>query len=237
MKPNQAAQPALAGIGHRLWPPTCLVCGLPAECDQDCCHGCRAALPKADGQCRRCALELPTTVDLCGRCQQHPPPFDHAWAAFSYQPPVSALIGDFKFHGSLTAGRLLAELAAESLAAQDAERPQLLVPVPLHWRRLWRRGFNQAEWLCRDLSPHLGRLPWANLLERPRATPHQAELPADKRGGNVRNAFKVRSLPDGLNHVALVDDVMTTGATLAECARVLKRAGVSRVDVWVVARA
>jgi len=224
-------------VAHWLWPPTCLVCGQAAERDQDCCGSCHADLPIARGGCRRCALVLPEFVELCGRCQQKLPPFQRAWAAFPFQPPIDSLIRRFKFEGSLTAGRVLAELAAERFALQRADRPQLLVPVPLNWRRLWRRGFNQSELICRDLSRQLDGLPWARLLQRTRATPRQSDLPADKRGGNVRGAFAVREMPTGLKHVALVDDVMTTGATLAECARVLKRAGVARVDVWVLARA
>ncbi|HKL54093.1 MAG TPA: phosphoribosyltransferase family protein, partial [Wenzhouxiangellaceae bacterium] len=97
--------------------------------------------------------------------------------------------------------------------------------------------FNQAELLCRDLSRHFGGLPWAAVLSRSRATVTQSELPADRRAGNVKGAFALRRLPPGVRHAVLVDDVMTTGATLRECARVLKRAGVARVDVWVIARA
>jgi len=91
--------------------------------------------------------------------------------------------------------------------------------------------------LCRDLGRHLKALPWAPVLRRTRPTRAQSELPADRRRGNVRGAFRLQRLPPGTRHVALVDDVMTTGSTLDECARVLKRAGVERVDVWVLARA
>lgn len=225
------------GIDGWLYPPVCLVCGLAGRPGLDCCAACQAELPRLSGRCRRCALEVARTVDLCGRCTTRLPAFDAAWAGFAYRVPVERLITDFKFHRDLAAGRVLARLLAGELALQRASRPDLMVPIPLHHRRRLGRGFNQAEMLCSDLRNHLGGLPWASLLRRRRATRNQSDLPAQRRGGNVRGAFELCWLPPGTAHVSLVDDVMTTGSTLNECARVLKRAGVRRVDVWVVARA
>ncbi|MGK7294946.1 MAG: ComF family protein [Candidatus Wenzhouxiangella sp. M2_3B_020] len=220
-----------------VWPPVCLVCGRSSDRERDCCSGCRAAMPTPAGRCRRCAAVLERDVEACGGCLSRPPAFNAAWTAFEYAAPVANLVQRFKFDGDLAAGRVLARLMAERLVAVRADRPQLMVPVPLNWRREWRRGFNQAGLLCRDLSRHLDGLPRVSALRRARATAAQSDLPADRRGGNVRGAFTVRRLPPGARHVALVDDVMTTGSTLAECARVLKRAGVGRVDAWVLARA
>lgn len=222
---------------QRLWPPVCLLCGQPGDHGRDLCDGCRDDLGPAPTGCRRCALVLPAPVDQCGACSRQPPPFDSAQAGFVYQPPLSGLIQHFKFGRDLAAGRILARLLAEQLVRRGAARPELLVPVPLNWRRQWRRGFNQAELLCRDLSRRLNDLPWSEALVRIRSTPAQSELPADRRAGNVRGAFRVARLPPGVRQVTLVDDVMTTGATLEECARALKRAGVERVGVWVIARA
>ena len=143
----------------------------------------------------------------------------------------------FKFRRDLAAGRVLAGLAARRLARLQADRPQLLVPVPLHWRRGLGRGFNQSRLLAADLAAELGGLPMAELLVRRRATRAQSSLPAARRGGNVRGAFRALELARRVSHVALVDDVMTTGTTLDACAQALKRSGVARVDVWVVARA
>ncbi|MFN2334361.1 MAG: ComF family protein [Wenzhouxiangellaceae bacterium] len=224
-------------VARTLWPPVCLVCGRSSDRSQDCCSGCHAELPAVAGHCQRCALILPRTVALCGGCTSRPPAFDLAHAAFAYLAPVAGLVQRFKFGQDLVAGRVLAELMAEQLTGQQACRPDLLIPVPLNWRRQFRRGFNQSELLCRDLSRHFGWLPWLDALQRTRATAAQSELPAGKRSGNVRGAFTVRRLPVGVRHVALIDDVMTTGATLGECARVLKNAGVRRVDAWVIARA
>src|SRR6056297_1472483 len=220
-----------------IWPPVCLACGLGSDPAQGCCSGCRADMPNIDGYCRSCGLELARTVEVCGECVGRPSPFDRTVAGFGYRAPIASLVQRFKFDGDLASGRVLAHLLAERLSDGHADRPDLMVPVPLNWRRHWRRGFNQAELLCRDLSRHFGGLPWADVLRRSRATVTQSELPADRRAGNVKGAFALRRLPPGVRHAVLVDDVMTTGATLGECARVLKRAGVARVDVWVIARA
>ncbi|MDX1625066.1 MAG: ComF family protein [Wenzhouxiangellaceae bacterium] len=225
------------GFVERVWPPVCPACGMAHAGRPGLCAGCCAELPAAQSGCRRCAMVLPREVETCGACQRRPPPFDAAHAAWRYAFPVDGLIQRFKFRGDRVAGRALATAMAGRLASLGAPRPDLIVPVPLHWRRRLARGFNQSAWLARDLSAALGRLPWAPALERRRATSTQSSLPAGRRSGNVRGAFEVRGLPPGTRHVALVDDVMTTGATLAECARCLKRAGVTRVEAWVAARA
>lgn len=220
-----------------LFPPVCLVCGGEGQARLDCCLPCEAELPVLPGRCRRCGLELARDVAVCGRCAMAMPSFAAAWPAFIYRGVIERLVQRFKFHGDLAAGRLLADLMARRLADLGAPRPDLLVPVPLHPRRSWQRGYNQAALLCRDLSRHCGGLPWLEALRRVRATAVQSELPAERRGANVRGAFELAHLPGPPRTVALVDDVMTTGATLDECARVLRSAGVERVEVWVAARA
>jgi ComF family protein len=156
-------------------------------------------------------------------------------AAFRYGFPVDRLLPRFKFHQDLAAGALLASLMCWAL--DPADTPQLLVPVPLHRARLRRRGYDQALELAKRLS-HECRLPLCrDRLVRQRPTQAQTELGARARKDNVRDAFRLRPGPALPAHVALVDDVMTTGATLAECARVLLAAGVQRVDVWTLARA
>lgn len=216
-----------------LWPPRCVLCGGAAEPD-NLCSGCRADLPWQRTGCLRCAEPLPGVVQACGACIRQPPPFEATAAALAYRPPITTLVQRFKYRADLAAGRALAAAMAER--ARRADRPQLLVPVPLHWTRQLKRGFNQAELLALDLAAS-GGPPVHGLLRRARRTPAQSNLAAGRRRANVRGAFQCRPLPPGLRHVALVDDVMTTGATLAECARTLKRAGVQRVDVWVAARA
>jgi ComF family protein len=228
---------AILPVDRWLYPPVCLICGLAGRSGLDCCEACEAELEWVKAGCRRCGLERVRSVALCGRCTTRLPAFHETHSAFAYRGPIEGLIQRFKFGGDLAAGRVLALLMARRIAEQRWPRPQLMVPVPLHRRRRWWRGFNQSEMLCRDLGRALSGLPWAPVLLRARSTPAQSELPADRRRGNVRGAFRARKLPPGTRHVALVDDVMTTGSTLDECARVLKRAGVSRVDLWVLARA
>lgn len=152
-------------------------------------------------------------------------------AAFVYRWPVDGLLRRFKFHQDLAAGRLLSALMCERFAS--LERPDVLVPVPLHRGRLGLRGYDQALELARPLGRAL-QLPCRPLLVRARHTAPQSELDAAARARNLRDAFEVRGpLPA---HVALVDDVMTTGATLRAAALTLRRAGVARVDAWVCAR-
>lgn len=226
-----------SSVVSRLLPSVCLICGGRGRPGLDCCGGCEADLPVVRAQCLRCGLAMPASTQACGRCARRLPAFERTWPGFAYDGPIERLVHRFKFHHDLACGRLLAGLTAHRLVACGAHRPQALIPVPLHWRRQLWRGFNQSRMLADDLSRQLGRIPVAPLLRRARATPAQSGLPAASRGANVRGAFSVH-LPDcRLRHVALVDDVMTTGTTLDACARVLQKAGVERIDVWVVARA
>jgi len=225
------------GVQRILLPPHCLLCDQRSDGVGDLCSGCRADLQRNRICCPRCALPLQTPAPLCGECLQSEPPFAAAFAPFVYAHPFDLLVTKLKFGRSLAAGRVLAGLwlaAANELPAL----PQMLVPVPLHPDRLRERGYNQALELARPLARAL-RVPLkAKLLERTRATPAQTNLDAKTRRRNMRGAFAINAadLPPTA-HVALIDDVMTTGATLRECARVLKRAGVARVDVWALARA
>ena len=159
-------------------------------------------------------------------------PFGDVRAAFLYRSPVDRWLLRFKFHGDLAAGRLLSTLLADAVA--DAPRPDALLPLPLHRRRLRERGYDQALELARPLARTLALPLRAEALVRVRATQAQTELGGSDRRRNVRGAFALRGAPLP-PHVVLVDDVMTTGATLAEAAAVLRAGGVRRVDAWVVA--
>ncbi len=237
---QRPAGPGLRRIGHllerlsmALLPAHCLACGEPGEAGRDLCAACHAALPRIACACRRCAIPL-ATPGTCGRCLRREPPLHAVHAAFVYAAPLDRLLPRYKFHHDLAAGRLLAGLMASALSG--VERPGLLVPVPLHPGRLRERGYDQALELARPLATAL-QLPLdASLLRRHRPTAAQSDLGAMARRRNLRGAFIVRPrrpLPD---HVALVDDVMTTGATLHAAALALRRAGVRRVDAWVCAR-
>lgn len=218
-------------------PLRCLLCGAAGANGVDLCAACAAELPRNPSCCARCALPLATPAALCGECQQHAPPWDAAWAPFRYGWPLDRLETRYKFAGDLAAGRALTTLWQRESALPSSALPQALLPVPLHRGRLRRRGFNQALELAKPLAQAFGLPLYAQALHRQRATQAQSELDAPSRRRNVRGAFAIAPgirLPD---HVAVVDDVMTTGATLAECARVLRRSGVQCVDVWALARA
>jgi len=218
-----------------LLPARCLLCHAAGDACRDLCHACVAELPVNRLHCARCALPLAESVALCGTCQRHPPPWDSAWAPFAYGWPLDRLESRFKFAADLAAGRVLAELWAAS--PRPDVMPGLLLPVPLHRARLRSRGYNQAWELTRILSCHTGIPASARVLRRVRGTEAQTELDAVSRRRNVRDAFMLDTRLPLPAHIAIVDDVMTTGATLAECARVVKHAGVARVDVWALARA
>jgi ComF family protein len=216
-----------------LWPGRCLACRAPALADMDLCRACEGSLPRMPAACLRCALPLPVP-GTCGACLAQPPPLREVHAACLYRPPVDRLVPRFKFHDDLAAGRLLSQLMAEAFAGLPP--PDALVPIPLHVDRLRTRGYDQALELARPLSRAL-RIPLrARWLTRTRATAPQSERDARARRRNVRRAFDVRPHADVPAHVVLVDDVMTTGATLHAAAHALLRAGARRVDAWVCAR-
>jgi ComF family protein len=169
--------------------------------------------------------------EICGACLRRPPPFDAAVAAFEYRFPVDRLVRRFKFAGDLAAGRWLAGRLAAVVAAQ----PDLIVVPPLTPARLRERGFNQALEIARVVGAATGARVGARVLEKVRDTAPQPGLGGRARRRNLRGAFRA-ARPVAGSHVAIVDDVMTTGATVAELASVLKEAGARRVDVWVVAR-
>ncbi|WDS35016.1 ComF family protein [Pseudoxanthomonas sp.] len=224
----------LRRAGQLLLAPRCLVCSEPGTGGLDLCSACTDALPWNHSACPRCALPTPHG-DLCGECLQSPPPVAATQAAFVYGFPLDRLVPRFKFHQDLAAGRLLAEVMAQGLATTT--RPDALVPVPLHATRLRQRGYDQALELARPVGRRLDVPVLTTVLLRQRDTAPQSELDAAARRRNLRKAFAIRpdvALPA---HVALLDDVMTTGATLHAAARVLLRAGVKRVDAWVCARA
>jgi ComF family protein len=224
----------------RLWPARCLACGEAGDRGRDLCAACLASLPWNRQACPHCAIPLPPapmqspSMQACGDCLQRPPPLQATHAAFVYGAPLDRLLPRFKFHNDLAAGRLLGQLMAHALA--DAERPQALLPVPLHQARLRARGYDQALELAKPLSRAFGIPLLHDGLRRQRATAPQSELDAAQRRRNLRRAFVVESGAALPRHVALVDDVMTTGATLHAAAVALRRAGVARVDAWVCAR-
>lgn len=214
-------------LTHSLAPPVCVLCGALGQAGSeawglDLCGHCQTA-------CQR-----PTPASSGGEHSSKPAGCDAISVLFLYRPPVDRLITQLKFSLDPVPARVLAMLFAREL--QDV-RPQFIVPMPLHPLRLRERGFNQCAEIARHLAPRV-KVPVASrLLVRLRHTRAQSELTAAQRRVNVLGAFGVHVRQPLPQHVALLDDVMTTGSTLAAAAQALKAAGVQRVDAWVAARA
>ncbi|MFA5941325.1 MAG: ComF family protein [Sinimarinibacterium sp.] len=216
-----------------LLPARCRSCGCALE-HGPLCAACSHDLPWNDGACRRCALPL-AAGDTCPQCLQRPPHFDSAWAAFRLETPVQHFIHALKYHADFAQAHVLGELMAVRLNLRPAPLPQLLIPVPLHGRRLVRRGYNQAHEIARVIATRCGIENAPHAAARLRATEDQIGQSAAARRRNMRNAFALRIDLTGMR-VALVDDVMTTGATLDALARVCRTAGAAHVEAWAAAR-
>jgi ComF family protein len=203
------------------------------------CTPCLARCAAPRPRCSACAIGVPAGVLRCGACVLSPPPFARTIAAVDYAFPWSSLVAAFKFRAALDLAPALASLLADAVQRSEAPRPALLLPVPLSAERLAERGMNQAWELARRVGARLGIDARGDVLRRLIDTPHLADLPREQRAARIRGAFGIapgHSQRLRGHCVALVDDVMTSGATAAEAARVLLAAGASEVQVWVVAR-
>lgn len=216
-------------------PSQCAVCrAWPA---QPVCEACVARFAQPMPRCRRCALPVPAGVAECGHCMRVPPPIDACHAAVSYEFPWSALIVQYKFHGHAGWAGSFATLMRSAPWVEPAlDEADLVLPMPLSHERLAERGFNQALLMARALAARKTR---SGLLLRVRHTRAQAELDREHRLGNVKGAFAVDPLRAGElrgQRVVLVDDVMTSGASLFTAAEALRRSGVARITGLVLAR-
>lgn len=218
----------------------CLICDEPTETETPLCVACETDLPWLGDQCMTCALPLPAAGLTCGGCLKDPPAFEQVVAPWSYGFPVDSLITRFKHNAKWPFGRLLGEVLGQFLQHRFDEglpRPDALLPVPLANKRLRQRGFNQAAMLAQWLGKQLDLPCEENALRRIQDTSAQQALDAKARKRNLRNAFNL--VPDADvkgRHLALVDDVLTTGATAQALARLLVDAGAMRVDVYCLAR-
>ena len=219
-------------IFRQLLPASCLLCGANSNVDP-LCPGCQADLPwHSQPHCPQCAIPTPGG-QVCGACLKHPPAFDRTHAALTYAFPIDQMIPRLKYHGQLAIVPVLGECLAQT--AKHAARPDRLIPMPLHAKRIRERGFNHATEIARVVAKQLGLPLDLASCQRVRDTPPQMGLKHDARRRNVRGAFTCQGDVRG-QHIALVDDVMTTGTSLDELAATLKRAGAREVDTWVVAR-
>jgi ComF family protein len=217
-------------MSRRLLPQCCALCVAPCG-NGLVCDACASGLPRVVEACPLCALPAPDGA-VCGACLARPPPFDATIAAYVYAFPLDRLLQAYKYGGRLA----YADFFAAGLARRAAARtpPDAIVALPLSPARQRERGFDQAREVARRVA-RLMALPLASALTRTRDTPAQAALPWRDRTRNVRNAFAADRSVAGLR-VALVDDVMTTGATLAAAADALRHAEAAGVEAWVIAR-
>ena len=221
-----------ASLEHILPAQPCLLCGALSH-DGICCAACRAELPRlSSAHCPTCAL--PTLAgETCGKCLRHPPHFDHTIAAFSYSFPISQLVKALKFREQL----LLVNFLADELVTRIAVTPDMIVAMPLHPTRMRSRGYNQSQLLAERIASRMKVMLGSDVCHRVRDTPPQSSLPLKERDKNMRQAFSV-SHPETIRgkHIAIVDDVMTSSASMEELAKILKKAGAVTVTACVVAR-
>ena len=208
-------------------PAICVLCGAKTGRKMNLCLACENDLPRFKYACWQCGLPLVSDrVNRCGQCIQKPPPFNRTLALCSYEKPIAALIMSIKFQQNLCYTKLLGNLLASHVAQQYQHEPlpECIIPVPLYKKRLGKRGFNQALEIARPIAKQLQLAMPYKTCRRVKATKAQAETPAKQRANNVKDAFIVSTL--SAKHVAIVDDVITTGHTVAEVTRALRRVGV-----------
>ncbi len=229
--------PLLSNRLSLVFPRHCLFCLEKTYSHSDLCHYCAATLSLNSPCCLHCAEPLEQNSPQCGHCLSHTSHYDQVFSPYQYSAEMAYLIKQFKYQQKIYYARTLSELfIARSYQSSYFSLPQLLIPIPMHYQRLRQRGYNQAVELTRLLASHYD-LPFDYLsFIRQRHTRLQAEMTARKRQKNVRNAFALKTAIR-YSHIALVDDVMTTGSTVNEAARTLKAAGIKKVDVWTIARA
>ncbi|HAU42268.1 MAG TPA: hypothetical protein DCW50_09495 [Gammaproteobacteria bacterium] len=227
----------MAGRAALQWitPPCCLLCYDQPESRSGLCRDCWQKLPFIrDPQCLSCARAL-THPGICGQCQQRPPVYDSAIAPLAYDNPVNEMLCALKYRQHLSFARPIAGVMVDAVVTQRQKRPDMLCAVPMTSRALRKRGLNQSIFIARFVSRGLGIPLCAALIKKIRHTDQQSALSAKNRQSNLDNAFACRRRLDG-RHVALIDDILTTGATANEISKILKAAGAVRVDLWACAR-
>ncbi len=239
-------------IKHVLFKPNCLLCASPQANNHGLCSACLVELPwHPISSCPQCGLSssghLGSSGQMCGSCISSPPDFDATQAVFLYQYPIDKMMRRYKYGNMLNISHTFGQLLAEktlltslntsylNTSALNTSAIDLIIPMPMHPTRIKARGFNQALEIAKVLSKnHSDKLDYKSVV-RQTLTPPQASLPLKERVKNIKGAFKVINNLRG-KRIAIVDDVMTTGASLNELAKTLKKAGANHVECWVIAR-
>ncbi len=259
---NSLPAKLLTWLSYALLPGHCLLCKSDTKRRFDLCAVCEQDLPCIGTRCDICSVPVHSAILIdsnsepdplqqrkpklvtCGNCQHHPPPFSATIIPYLYQAPVDQLIWRFKYKGNLVAGRVLAQLLAKNIRAlhktEGAIKPDFIIPVPLHWRRRFSRGFNQACELAVVVGRQLEIPVTKRLIKRVIHTPAQQSVNRKQRQSNTPHSFVVRATKPECEikgrSFAIIDDVMTTGSTVNAIARLLVKNGAAQVVVWAIAR-
>ncbi len=217
------------------YPYTCFICEQPAHQALDLCTACQQELPLKQTCCTICDIELTASNTICGRCLKSPPYYDKVFTLYLYQQSARYLVHALKFQSKHQCARIMGSLMAKKFK-QHQLKPDAVIAVPLHPKRLRQRGFNQAEEIARYIH-QAANIPILNQqLKRTINTVNQSSLTAAERQKNIRGAFLFEPQSKA-DFIAIIDDVVTTGSTANEIAKVLKKAGIKRVEIWAFARA
>jgi ComF family protein len=243
----------LTHLTNMIFPRTCVLCGDSGANNIDLCLSCQKELPIITNACSQCGMELdnfqeasptkPCKTNICGACLKDPPPFDRTIAIFNYHSPIDQFIINLKFHKNLLYAAILGKLTAKSLELcyEHCNKPEVIIPIPLHPNRLKERGFNQSLELFHPIAKKLHIPIDAYNWLRTKDTVAQSLLDGNERRKNIQHAFscnrKYKTNPYPYSYVAVVDDVFTTGATLREFCKTLRTAGIKKIDVWTCAHA
>lgn len=223
-------------------PAQCLLCGLASN-NKLICHDCLKAITTNRPCCQHCGLTLVKSQPFCGDCLKQAHLFTQLHALADYQKPYPTLIKKFKYSKKLIYGELLAELLSQSvshtLSPQQLSKIDYLIPVPLHPKKHRQRGFNQAQLIAQHIGKKLNCPVLLDTVQRHKQTIAQEGLSLQKRKANLKNAFIFsghhKTLLSGA-YVVIIDDVVTTGATINSVCQVLLQSGVKRIDIWCICR-
>lgn len=234
-----------------LYPVRCLLCATSKQLVAKCslCKACDRELVRNKRACLKCGLPLTSNqtmgqgqqngiTSICAQCLKYPRNFDACWSAFIYAQPLEWMIQQLKFNAKLVYAPLLSELMIQSMPMDflKGQKPDVMIPMPLHRNRLRQRGFNQSLLLAGPISKKTKIKIDTMSAVRLRDTQHQTGKNAQQRQKNIKDAFSFKNVFN-YQHVVIFDDVITTGSSVSELCKVIKRAGVKRVDVWSLARA
>lgn len=224
-------------VKHFVFPIICILCGNYTKTALSICSECSIDLPFITEACELCGIQL-TTSGICGACLQTPPPYATTLAVFNYQYPIDKLISRLKFSGNLAVAHAIGEVMARTILPHlnsTNNRPDCIIPIPLHPKRIVERGFNQALEIARPITKATGIPIDFKSCYRKEPTQAQSLIPANERAKNIKNAFAIKKAIN-YRHVAILDDVVTTGSTVREFAKLLRKNGVEHIQVWCCAR-